>query len=391
MEVTTIDTAGNDFTLTTGTTSTGDAQNIVMGHTSNLAGSGVDGATVSGGGYDDGSTIEPNWVVGNYATVGGGRGNIAGNRIGDDPTEGELATVGGGFKNIAKRRGATVGGGTENLANGEKATIAGGENNKTRSERGDQKGYAATVAGGGGNTASGDYAVIPGGANNTADGNHSFAAGRRAETNGYDGAFVLADSSSTAITAQRSDEVRSQMPIYAPSFNTTSARSAKTDFATVDPQRVLDGVAAVSIQTWAFDHQDDGRHMGPMAGEFAETFGLGTDDRAIASVDADGVALAAIQGLAERLEQQDERIEALEAGAEQKDGRITELEAETEQLRSCNDELEARLAAVEERLANLEADHHPSAPVDDCPVQGHGRVVPSLLHTRPVCSNGRTN
>jgi hypothetical protein len=39
-----------------------------------------------------------------------------------------------------------------------------------------------------------------------------------------------------------------------------------------------------------------------MAQDFHAAFGLGTDERHIATVDADGVALAAIQGLNQKLE-----------------------------------------------------------------------------------------
>ena len=40
-------------------------------------------------------------------------------------------------------------------------------------------------------------------------------------------------------------------------------------------------------------------HMGPIARDFYGAFGLGEDDKHIATVDADGVALAAIQRLHE--------------------------------------------------------------------------------------------
>jgi beta-xylosidase len=44
------------------------------------------------------------------------------------------------------------------------------------------------------------------------------------------------------------------------------------------------------------------RHLGPVAQDFHAAFGLGSDDRHIATVDADGVALAAIQGLNRKVE-----------------------------------------------------------------------------------------
>jgi hypothetical protein len=54
-----------------------------------------------------------------------------------------------------------------------------------------------------------------------------------------------------------------------------------------------------------------------MAQDFRAAFGLGENDTTIATVDADGVALAAIQGLNAKLEAQNAallaRIAALEA------------------------------------------------------------------------------
>ena len=46
-----------------------------------------------------------------------------------------------------------------------------------------------------------------------------------------------------------------------------------------------------------------------MAQDFRAAFGLGTDDKHIATVDADGVALAAIQGLNQKLEAQNRALE----------------------------------------------------------------------------------
>jgi len=57
-------------------------------------------------------------------------------------------------------------------------------------------------------------------------------------------------------------------------------------------------VAEVAILTWNYKTQDDSiRHIGPMAQDFRAAFGLGEDDKRITTIDADGVALAAIQAL----------------------------------------------------------------------------------------------
>jgi hypothetical protein len=52
--------------------------------------------------------------------------------------------------------------------------------------------------------------------------------------------------------------------------------------------------------------------MGPMAQDFRAAFGVGEDDRHISTVDAEGVALAAIQGLHQLLKQKDVKLLAQE-------------------------------------------------------------------------------
>ena len=53
------------------------------------------------------------------------------------------------------------------------------------------------------------------------------------------------------------------------------------------------------------------RHVGPMAQDFQEAFGLnGGDDKHISVVDESGVALAAIQGLNQKLETENAALKA---------------------------------------------------------------------------------
>src|SRR5207253_10920040 len=80
-------------------------------------------------------------------------------------------------------------------------------------------------------------------------------------------------------------------------------RNAKTEFEPVDTAAVLKRVAALPIQQWRFKTEQPGvKHVGPMAQDFHAAFGLGALPTAIATVDADGVALAAIQGLNQKVE-----------------------------------------------------------------------------------------
>src|SRR5207249_2453898 len=104
--------------------------------------------------------------------------------------------------------------------------------------------------------------------------------------------------------------------VNATAFNPTSDRNAKENFSSVEPREVLDKVNALPITRWNFKSDAATAHVGPMAQDFRAAFGLGTDDKHIATVDADGVALAAIQGLNQKLEEalkdKDAKINALQ-------------------------------------------------------------------------------
>ena len=66
------------------------------------------------------------------------------------------------------------------------------------------------------------------------------------------------------------------------------------------------------IKTWNYKTQADSiRHIGPTAQDFKSAFGVGESETGITTVDADGVALAAIKGLVEELKDRDKTIEEL--------------------------------------------------------------------------------
>jgi trimeric autotransporter adhesin len=94
----------------------------------------------------------------------------------------------------------------------------------------------------------------------------------------------------------------------------------------VNARDVLSHVATLPLEMWNFRAQDPSiRHIGPMAQDFYAAFGVGEDEKHISTVDADGVALAAIQGLYQELKDRDAKIATLEA-------RLTELEQVMKQL-----------------------------------------------------------
>src|SRR5436190_8870158 len=84
-----------------------------------------------------------------------------------------------------------------------------------------------------------------------------------------------------------------------------SDRNRKTDFHGINPREVLEKVVSLPVSQWRYTNEDAGvKHLGPVAQDFQSAFGLGTDDKSIGTVDADGVALAAIQGLNQKLQEE---------------------------------------------------------------------------------------
>ena len=279
-----------------------------------LGSSGIDshviGGTVSGGGGDHVPELI-NRVSGNYGTVGGGLANTA----------------------------------------GQFAVISGGRDNQA-----------------------GSYAVVPGGRHNEASGEFSFAAGRRAKAE-HDGAFVWADAIFEEVASERDNQfrvaadggvrfdvnldnwvdVRRQILPQLPGGIVTKLISTSTgaylsgggewvnasdvalkeNFAPVDQGKILAQLSSLPIQSWNYLAEGAGnRHIGPTAQDFRAIFGVGSET-GISTVDASGVALAAIQGLHQL---------------------VLEQELEITALREQQAVIEKRLAALEEHLARGETE-----------------------------------
>jgi hypothetical protein len=110
--------------------------------------------------------------------------------------------------------------------------------------------------------------------------------------------------------------------VQALAYITGSDRNAKENIRPIEPAAILEKVVALPISTWTFKQEPNGTHLGPMAQDFHAAFGLGNTDTGIMTVDADGVALAAIQALAKK----------------------------NDELRRENEMLRARLEAIERKL-----------------------------------------
>jgi trimeric autotransporter adhesin len=312
---------GGGFNTASGrsTTVSGGEYNIAAGAGSTIGGGGWNGGATSGnqargaastiaGGYGNFISSDAG-----YGVIAGGQQNIISNTPGSNLN---IATIGGGYNNRVTLGGGTVGGGNSNNAGN----------------------FDATVAGGNSNSASGGGSIIPGGIGNLAQGNTSFAAGNRAKSYN-NGCFTWADSANfdfacglnnaftaratggvyfvTAINGSGASTAGVQVPAGSNAWSALSDRNSKANFALIDGRAVVEKLARIPISTWNYKTQAASiRHIGPMAQDFAAAFSVGEDNTHISTIDADGVSLAAIQGLYQLSQDKDQQIAQLQARLE---------------------------------------------------------------------------
>jgi hypothetical protein len=87
-----------------------------------------------------------------------------------------------------------------------------------------------------------------------------------------------------------------------------SDREAKTGIEQVDKQSILDKVVAMTINEWSYKETPNSRHIGPMAQDFYAAFQTGDSNRRLATLDVGGVAIASVQALNEKLENQNQEL-----------------------------------------------------------------------------------
>lgn len=327
-------------------------------------------STVGGGGIDDSYYYAPgNVASGDYSTVGGGTGNKAGG-VG----YGE-STVGGGYGNIASGDGATIPGGWYNIASGE-TSFAAGENasalhqgafvwadsqNGTFVSTGNDQFLIRAQGGvgiGTGSPLEGDLSIntntylfshiiyLRGGTG--IDHNHGLAYCGPTVTNfaptvlpdgpvlwGFGGGVLGSSSGGNhAVLTWNSSNVSVAGTVTANGVLLTSDRNAKENFTPLDSESVLAKVAALPVTEWNYKTDSQGvQHIGPMAQDFQAAFRLdGSDDKHISVVDEGGVALAAIQGLNQKLNDKESEVQDLKQQNDLLARRLTELEATVKQM-----------------------------------------------------------
>ena len=304
---------------------------------------------------------------GRYATIGGGTGNTIWENT-------DASTIGGGLQNMIWSNAslATIGGGSKNTiqSNGEFATIPGGFGNSATnyafaagylaranhtgafvwadstvaefaSTRADQ--FCIRAAGGvridsplGVSLDAANSPLITRGYDPFVSGAyaglgrwglfmepHALVLGMpelggktvqvaKYQTNGFRTVLATFDQSGNLITSG--------------TVNPSSDRNVKTNFASIECREILARVASLPIETWSYKTDTDIRHIGPVAQDFYTTFGVGSDDKHIATVDADGVALAAIQGLNQIVKEKESAIAALQRQNQSLESRLAALE-----------------------------------------------------------------
>jgi hypothetical protein len=320
--------------------------NLIAGSSANDIDEFTVGATIAGGGATSHLGFpHANLVYGDFSTIGGGSRNLV------DITA-DWSTIAGGLHHTIELNAqwSTISGGLHHSIgiDADFATISGGKNNHIEPNT-----ESATISGGSLNTitTNAHFAAIPGGHANLAAGRFSLAAGHHAHAL-HDGAFVWADSLPQPVASSHTNQVTLratggvrlftdpdlnsgvELEPGSGSWLTLSDRDAKANFQPANPRVILDQLDQLPILYWNYHAQDPStRHLGPVAQDFHAAFQLGSNPRRIATVDVDGVALAAIQGLNQKLEQE---LETRDRELLQLRSALATLTAQVEALRTAS-------------------------------------------------------
>ncbi|MDH3377867.1 MAG: tail fiber domain-containing protein [Gammaproteobacteria bacterium] len=117
--------------------------------------------------------------------------------------------------------------------------------------------------------------------------------------------------------------------IDATNVNFSSSQEKKTGIERVEVNEILAGVSRLPVSRWRFKKGPDREHIGPMAEDFREVFGIG-DGTHISVTDAQGIALAAIQGLNNKLEEKDAELDVIK---QEQDAEIASLKGALAELK----------------------------------------------------------
>jgi uncharacterized protein YukE len=133
-------------------------------------------------------------------------------------------------------------------------------------------------------------------------------------------------------------------------FGVLPSKRRHADAEQVDQEEVLDQLRVLEVRAWrerAGDADDvESERLGPAAEEFYEVFEVGADPDTITAGDADGVAIAAIQELADRLDDRNALIEQQARQLRRQQRRLDEQRADLETLREQLESLQAECSGA---------------------------------------------
>jgi hypothetical protein len=139
--------------------------------------------------------------------------------------------------------------------------------------------------------------------------------------------FSMGSDGSASLTSNSDESSGVSLAAGGGSWASLSDVNMKENFAAIDGEELLTRLRNVPITSWNYKTQDNKiRHIGPMAQDFAAAFNVGEDNRHIATIDPDGVALAGVQALDNRTNSQQLRIEELQKENKELKERLEKIE-----------------------------------------------------------------
>jgi hypothetical protein len=123
--------------------------------------------------------------------------------------------------------------------------------------------------------------------------------------------------------------------IYNGELQGPSDRNMKENIEEINARDILAKVVDLPVSKWNYK-SDNKRtpHIGPMAQDFHAAFGVGQSDKRISMLDSNGVALAAIKGLHELVDQKDKQLEELQNENAKQSKLIEKLSQRLERIES---------------------------------------------------------
>lgn len=127
-------------------------------------------------------------------------------------------------------------------------------------------------------------------------------------------------------------------------WTNASDRNKKENFQPLNENELLARIDQLPVTRWNYKGLHE-QHIGPVAQDFYRLFHVGGDDLTISTIDPSGIALAGIQGLHQKIKDQQTEIDSLK----------TELQQERDYMRQIKEELSSFKAMLKPLAVTQEA------------------------------------